>query len=338
MMSDYNSLIKKYTEKLREDPRSRTFAPLGEIYRKLGLYKQAISVYEAGIKVHPTYSLGIIGLAQCYFEIDEYQLSYNVLKPYLNLNNDNLKYLNLYASVCEKLNYIDEALKTYKNILFISPRDEKAKQFINRFEDDSISAISYVDEEPFELDALDTGLNEWSQLNLLDPLGIMEDEEEAPELNDQSEQEDTKESEVDDKPLFSHTLVDLYVDGGAIEKAIEILESALENNPDDARSVERLEELKASLENRNNKTSEISIVASQERDQEDTEEDDHDNLMKVFDQNVAKLNSLEDEENTKKQSASTSQSISEADVIEKVEMAYSLFLSHINKKSNEYLR
>lgn len=331
-MSDYNSLIKKYTEKLREDPRSRSFAPLGEIYRKLGLYKQAISVYEAGTKVHPTYSLAIIGLAQCYFEIDEYQLSYNVLKPHLNLNNDNLKYLNLYASVCEKLNYIDEALKTYKNILFISPRDEKAKQFITRFEDDSISAISYVDDEPFEIDALDTGLNEWSQLNLLDPLGVMEDSDEEELENEEAE---SVIDEVDDKPLFSHTLVDLYVDGGAIEKAIEILESALENNPNDIRSVQRLDELKLSLSEKESSYSKGQ--QSEPRDVQESENvDDHDNLMRVFDQNVAKLNTLDSEENVS--DTNKDKSINENDVIEKVEMAYSLFLSHINKKSNEYAR
>ena len=301
MMNDYNSLIKKYTDKLKEDPKSRAFAPLGEIYRKLGLYKQAISVYESGIRIHPTYSLGIIGLAQCYLEIDEYQLSYNVLKPYLNLNNDNLKYLSLFASVCERLNFIDEALGTYKNILFLNPKDRKAEEYVSRFEDESLSQVSYRNDEFFELDALDTGLNEWSQLNLLDPVEVEADVEVEVELQDKAE--DPKPS--DDQPLFSHTLVDLYVQGGAVEKAIGILESALETNPNDERSVKRLEELRV-------------VVSSTET------KDDHDNLMRIFDEKV----SSEDESEQESQ-------VSEEDIIQKIEMSYSLFLSHIKAKSKE---
>ena len=316
-MNDYNSLIKKYTDKLKDDPKSRTFAPLGEIYRKLGLYKQAIAVYESGIKIHPTYSLGIIGLAQCYFEIDEYQLSYNVLKPYLNLNNDNLKYLNLYAVVCEKLNFIDEALNTYKNILFINPKDKKAKEYIERFEDESLTEISYKVDDPLELDALDTGLNEWSQLNLLDPIGEIDE----PIVEDENVEAQAQQNidEEPSKPIFSHTLVDLYVQGGATDKAIEILESAIINNPDDIRSVERLEELKNVLTQEKEKDDKIEAVDS-----------GHDNLMKVFDEKVKEPVS-DDSEAEEKETLT----ISEDDIVEKVEMAYSLFLSHLKSKSRE---
>ena len=58
--------------------------------------------------------------------------------------------------------------------------------------------------------------------------------------------------------------------------------------------------------------------------------------MKVFDQNVAKLSSI-DEDNSSKESY-INEPVNEEEVIEKVEMAYSLFLSHINKKSNEFVR
>ena len=310
MMNDYNSLIKKYTDKLKDDPKSRAFAPLGEIYRKLGLYKQAISVYESGIRIHPTYSLGIIGLAQCYLEIDEYQLSYNVLKPYLNLNNDNLKYLSLFASICERLNFIDEALGTYKNILFLNPKDRKAEEYVSRFEDESLNQVSYRSDELFELDALDTGLNEWSQLNLLDPVEIEVEEKEEVEVV----------KTVDEKPLFSHTLVDLYIQGGAVDKAIGILESALENNPSDERTAIRLEELRK----------EVSLEEAK---------DDHDNLMKIFDEKVSSEDVANEEaqEPQEPQEAKEAKEakVSEEDIIQKIEMSYSLFLSHIKAKSKE---
>ncbi len=355
-MSEYNELIKKYNDRLKEDPRSRSFAPLGEIYRKLGLYKQAISVYESGIKYHSDYSLGIIGLAQCYIDLEEYQLAYNVMKPVENSNSDNIKFLKLFASLCLKLNYVDQALRAYKNLLFLNPKDKEAMEFISRYEDESISSVIREPKAGFEIDKLDTGIDEWNQLNLLEPTffqGIEEDYQ-----VEEVTQEDLAEMRDDNtSPIFSHTLVDLYVSQGEIEKAVELLENALESQPNDHRSKQRLENLRNEL-NDNSANEKVEQITDEALGDNEDKSSDHVSLMDLYDSKI-KSQAQDDESETLDiteeldtlppvideslvesfdEESYEDDSFEEDPVEEKIEMAFKLFLSHINKKREEFIR
>lgn len=297
-MSDYATLIEKYTEKLNRDPSSRVFAPLGEIYRKLAMYDKALIVYENGIKLNPEYNLGLVGLAQCYFDLEQYERSYNVLKPYYKVNTENFKYMHLFASVCEKLNLIDEALEVYKILLFINPKDTVAADFIKSFENRENDPSQIIVESKFEIDDLDEGLEQWSQLSLVEKEEIEREQAEIvinePGLVETQDQQDIA-PEV--KSIFSHTLVDLYIKQGAKDRAVEILEKALEVTPDDEKIIERLNELRAEL----------------------TTSSGHDDLMAAFDNRTKNIQDSFDDD------------------IERVKMAFDLFLLHINKRKESVL-
>jgi len=60
--------IKKYEDTLARDPGSYCFAPLSELYRKLGLLDDAIGVAQRGTDVHPEYVGGYMALGRAYFE------------------------------------------------------------------------------------------------------------------------------------------------------------------------------------------------------------------------------------------------------------------------------
>lgn len=118
-------LFLKYQADYEKNPRSRVFAPLAETYRKLGMTDKAMEILAQGIRFHPTYVMGYLGLAFCYYDLKQYNLTYNTLRPLVETNRDNIRLQKLFADVCLDLGYKEEALDTYKYLLFINPRDRE---------------------------------------------------------------------------------------------------------------------------------------------------------------------------------------------------------------------
>ena len=118
-------LFLKYQADYEKNPRSRVFAPLAETYRKLGMTDKAMEILSQGIRFHPTYVMGYLGLAFCYFDLRQYSLSYNTLQPLVETSRDNLRLQKLFADVCLELGYQKESLDTFKYLLFINPRDKE---------------------------------------------------------------------------------------------------------------------------------------------------------------------------------------------------------------------
>lgn len=55
--------IKKYEDILSRDPMAYSFAPLADIYRKLGLPDEAIAIARRGVALHPDFAAGQMALA-----------------------------------------------------------------------------------------------------------------------------------------------------------------------------------------------------------------------------------------------------------------------------------
>ena len=85
-----SSLLTKYAYLYEKNPKSRVFAPLAETYRKLGMLDEAMRILREGIKNHPSYTLGYIVLAHCYYDIQNYELAYNTIRPFTAKNLENL--------------------------------------------------------------------------------------------------------------------------------------------------------------------------------------------------------------------------------------------------------
>ena len=118
-------LFLKYQTDYEKNPRSRVFAPLAETYRKLGMTDKAMEILSQGIRFHPTYVMGYLGLAFCYFDLKQYSLAYNTLRPLVETSRDNIRLQKLFADICLELGYREESLDTFKYLLFINPRDRE---------------------------------------------------------------------------------------------------------------------------------------------------------------------------------------------------------------------
>ncbi len=128
-------LFEKYNKMYEANPLSTVFAPLAECFRKMGRKDKALSILREGIKHHPDYLLGYLGLAQCYFDLEQLNLAYNTLRPLIDKNRENIRLLRLFAKTCEKTNHEIEAVEAYKYLLFLNPKDSDAAFKVRKLED-----------------------------------------------------------------------------------------------------------------------------------------------------------------------------------------------------------
>ena len=123
-------LFLKYQSDFEKNPRGRVFAPLAEAYRKLGMTDKAMEILSQGIRYNPTYTMGYLGLAFCYFDLKQFNLTYTTLRPLIDSNRDNLRLQKLFADTCLELGKQEEALETLKYLLFINPRDKEVASHV----------------------------------------------------------------------------------------------------------------------------------------------------------------------------------------------------------------
>ncbi len=131
-----SALLAKYFNMYKKNPRSRVFAPLAESFRKLGMLEDAYKILKDGIRNHPTYTLGYIVLAHCYYDEQKYELTYNTLRPIVNQNADNISLQKIFAQSCIHLGHLEEALDTFKYLLFMNPKDKFFAEQVKKLEDD----------------------------------------------------------------------------------------------------------------------------------------------------------------------------------------------------------
>lgn len=127
-------LFLKYQADYEKNPRSRVFAPLAETYRKIGMTEKAMEILSQGIRFHPTYVMGYLGLSFCYYDLKQYNLAYSTLRPLAEGNRDNIRLQKLFGDICLELGYKEEALETFKYLLFINPRDRDVASQVLRLE------------------------------------------------------------------------------------------------------------------------------------------------------------------------------------------------------------
>ncbi len=134
--NNQSALLAKYFSMYKKNPRGRVFAPLAESYRKLGMLDDAYKILKEGIRNHPTYTLGYIVLAHCYYDEEKYELTYNTLRPIISQNADNISLQKIFAMACINMGHLEEALETFKYLLFMNPKDRFFAEHVKKLEDD----------------------------------------------------------------------------------------------------------------------------------------------------------------------------------------------------------
>lgn len=258
-------ILSKYLAQYQKNPQSQVFAPLAESYRKLGLIDQALDILRRGMRLHPNYPLAHLCLANCYFDLEKYDLCYKTLQPLVSKNLENLSLQKLFATACLKQARFEEALATYKYVLFLNPKDQKIQEQVKLLETqleggvpEKVQETSSPEKEVETVSLSDAFLEEdsrglagWVRKDFSqgNPEAEVEKTEEAEgwTFSEGSfplpEKTKEKEREKSQDPVVTHTLVDLYCAQGYHEKGLEILQKILLLNPDDRKTQERLNQL-----------------------------------------------------------------------------------------------
>lgn len=214
-----SSLLTKYKYLYEKNPRSKVFAPLAETYRKLGMLEEATKILRDGIKLHPTYTLGYIVLGNIYYDEGHYELAYSTVRSFISTNLENIALQKLFGKVCLELNKFDEALDTYKMILFINPKDEESIENVATLED-KLNYSVVVEDKVVSADSIFDDEDDWIQVDFNKSSVIEENKKNKIELKESTEPlfEDSIESgfEIDQDDQWSMQGPNEFIDEDSI--------------------------------------------------------------------------------------------------------------------------
>jgi len=191
--------LERYLKLYSQDPKSRSFAPLGETYRKMGKLDEAINILEEGVKIHSNYASGHISLGRCYGDKGDSKRAISEYETAIKYSPDNIMAFRLLAKEYSTMGD-DNALKEiYTKLLRIVPNDEESKGFLVS------KGFLKIEEQPKK------------EIKLPPKVEVKSDE---PKLAQSNSLE-----------FYTMTLADIYLKQGLKEKAQEIYRVLLKYNP-----------------------------------------------------------------------------------------------------------
>jgi cytochrome c-type biogenesis protein CcmH/NrfG len=260
--------IKKYEETLAKDPQSYCFAPLAELYRKLGLLDDAVNVATRGCEIHPEYVGGHMALARAHFDKGLKGEAKAAFEKVVRATPENLLAQKLLSQI-----YIEEgntvaAINALRMMLSLNPGDTESQTMLDSLSRIAETAAEQLDEPPETLalagDAEDmttvmseplpdeTLLEEVEVIEELAEEDFVEEEFPCPEVTPASSAPgplDMEEFPDEVKgSLATATLADLYISQGFPKRAIAIYRELLKTDPENRELKQRLIDLKLDID------------------------------------------------------------------------------------------
>lgn len=228
------SEIQRFENMLEADPRSLSFAPLSELYRKLGLLDDAILVAKKGCNLHPDYPGGFFALGAAFFDKGIKDEARAALERVAELNPEHVRALKLLGQLYVENGEPILAQKVLNQVLAQNPEDSESELLLQSLE--SMPELAHPAaaarlEEPEE--------------EILEDVEVLEDLE---LLEEEPEELQPLEAAPRD-PLTTPTLAELYVSQGFLDKAIAIYQELSAAAPGNQGYRLRWAELKTAWEN-----------------------------------------------------------------------------------------
>lgn len=118
--------IDRLATQLAKDPQSKAFLPLAEEYCKAGMWEEAVSVLEDGLKYYPGFITAMVVLGRAYDQLNQPTKARAVLEGAIKLSPDNLRAHRTLIKLYSAQGLIPEALNSCHVILTMNPKDEEA--------------------------------------------------------------------------------------------------------------------------------------------------------------------------------------------------------------------
>ncbi|HKY70397.1 MAG TPA: tetratricopeptide repeat protein [Nitrospira sp.] len=118
--------IDRLATQLAKDPQSKAFLPLAEEYCKVGMWEEAVSVVEDGLKYYPGFITAMVVLGRAYEQLNQPTKARAVLEGAIKLSPENLRAHRIVMKIYAAQGLTQEALKSCRVLLSMNPRDEEA--------------------------------------------------------------------------------------------------------------------------------------------------------------------------------------------------------------------
>lgn len=131
------------------------FVGLSEEYRRLGRFREAVEVAEAGLRHHPNYIAGRLSLARALIGLGAPGRARIELERIVAMVPDNLAALKLLAEICRDLNLEDRASAHLQTLAVLSPHDTQVRQALEKVRSRPDSPATRSDGDRLGLDDVD---------------------------------------------------------------------------------------------------------------------------------------------------------------------------------------
>lgn len=118
---DLNEL-ERYLRIYQENPDSRVFAPLADMYRRLARYREAEQICREGLQRHPYYAGGKVALAYILFDTTRLAEAYQEIEAVVTYYPDNLMARKILVRVLMGMGQSDKAHREYAALLQMAPQ------------------------------------------------------------------------------------------------------------------------------------------------------------------------------------------------------------------------
>jgi tetratricopeptide (TPR) repeat protein len=113
--------LERYLRIYQENPDSRVFAPLADMYRRLARFREAEQVCREGLMRHPYYAGGKVALAHIYLDTERLQEALDIIEEVVTFYPDNLLGRRILVKTLAGLNYWDRAEREFAALKVLAP-------------------------------------------------------------------------------------------------------------------------------------------------------------------------------------------------------------------------
>ena len=251
--------IKKFEDTLATDPASYCFAPLAELYRRIGLVDDAITVAEKGTALHPDYVGGHLALGRAYYEHGRIQDARTTLERVVRFTPENILAQRLLSQIYVETGESALAVQALEHLVAANPADTESRMMLESLQRSTHGAsrpdISDVDEEfdsaVLQYDVLDEG-QEVEDIEELELIEILDDDLSDQDFLTVAETCVPEEAEQDDEPpsplpvFRTATVAELFASQGHTDEAASIYRELAAERPEIQAYANRLNELASS--------------------------------------------------------------------------------------------
>jgi tetratricopeptide (TPR) repeat protein len=118
---DLNEL-ERYLRIYQENPDSRVFAPLADMYRRLARYREAEQICREGLQRHPYYAGGKVALAYILLDTNRLAEAYQEIESVVTYYPDNLMARKILIRVLMGMGQVEKAQREHAALLHIAPQ------------------------------------------------------------------------------------------------------------------------------------------------------------------------------------------------------------------------